>query len=62
MIGRIIEQNSTHVLHPVLRIRSLYDLWIRYPGWVKLRSRIRDPDPGRTTRIIFPRARNDFLG
>ncbi len=33
-------------------IRCLFDHWIRDPGWVKSQ----DPDPGRTTRIIFPRA------
>ncbi len=33
-------------------IRCLFDPWIRDPGWVKSQ----DPDPGWTTRIIFPRA------
>jgi hypothetical protein len=27
-------------------IRCLFDPWIWDPGWVKIRSRIRDPDPG----------------
>jgi hypothetical protein len=36
----------------VLRIRYLFDAWIRNPGWVKNQ----DPDPGWTSRIIFPRA------
>jgi hypothetical protein len=26
-------------------IRCLFDNWIRDPGWVKIRMRIRDPDP-----------------
>jgi hypothetical protein len=33
-------------------IRFLFDPWIRDPGWVENH----DPDPGSTTRIIFPRA------
>jgi hypothetical protein len=33
-------------------IWCLFDPWIRNPGWVKNQ----DPDPGSTTRIIFPRA------
>jgi hypothetical protein len=33
-------------------IRGLFDPWIRDPGWVK----DQDPDPGKTTRLIFPRA------
>ncbi len=33
-------------------IRCIFDPGIRNPGWVKNL----DPDPGRTTRIIFPRA------
>ncbi len=35
-------------------IRCLYDPLD--PGWVKNRIRIRVPDPGCSTRIIFPRA------
>ncbi len=26
-------------------LRILFDPWIRDPGWVKIRIRIRDPDP-----------------
>ncbi len=33
-------------------IRFLFELWIRDPKWDKSQ----DPDPGWTTRIIFPRA------
>ncbi len=33
-------------------IRCLFDAWIRDPGWVKNK----DPDPGWTSRVIFPRA------
>jgi hypothetical protein len=33
-------------------IRYLVDPWIRDSGWVKSQ----DPDPRRTTRIIFSRA------
>jgi hypothetical protein len=42
----------------MLRTRNRIPFWplvpflILYPGWVK----IQDPDPGWTTRIIFPRA------
>ncbi len=34
------------------KIWCLFDPWIRDPGWVKSK----DPDPGWTTWIIFPRA------
>ncbi len=33
-------------------IQCFFDPWIRDPGWVKKQ----DPDPGWTSRIIFPRA------
>ncbi len=35
-----------------IRIRCLFDPWIRDPEWVKNQN----PDPGWTTHIIFPRA------
>jgi hypothetical protein len=35
-------------MHAVLRIRYLFDPWIRDPGWVKNQ----DPDPGRIFWII----------
>ncbi len=40
--------------------RCLFTPWIWDPGWVKIR--IRDPDPGWTTQIIFPRAYKQFFG
>ncbi len=33
-------------------IRCLFDPWIKDPGWVNKQ----DPDPGWSTRLIFPRA------
>ncbi len=43
-------------------IRCLFDSWIRDPGWVKIRIRLREPDPGWTTRIILPRAYKHIYG
>ncbi len=39
-------------------IRCLFYPWIREPGWVKNQY----PDPGWTSRIIFPRAWKQFFG
>ncbi len=47
-------------LYSVLRIRDPVHFWPLDPGWVK--SQNPDPDPGWTTRIIFPRAYKPFFG
>jgi hypothetical protein len=39
-------------------IRCLFEPWIRDPGWVKIRTRIRDEQPG----SYFRGFRNNFLG
>jgi hypothetical protein len=41
----------------VLRFRDPVPFWPLAPGWVKSQ----DPDPGWTTRIIFPRAYKSFF-
>jgi hypothetical protein len=41
-----------------IRIRCLFDPWIRDPGWVKIKIRIREEHPGSQFRELI----NNFLG